>query len=270
MRNFDELRFKKGTEFMDKNFSDYRRKIIENRQKYPYNFDNRNTASYYLLCMSRYIILKETINLNPFKSTHFAWVNLCIERMGFKNLVKLSEGLSINRNKFSTCYIDYIPKVLIRNTHKYFRFGRCSMCSGFFTGNKEYMYRVCDLLENKFLEYLEEGYGHADEQLYSPVYFDNPELFEHYYGDYKQMITNYRYIYDDPQSPIDHFIANSFQNQDYLKCYEACKFVFRSFALGKCIIPAGRWLQTLYNYYMSCKKILKNFETSNNIDHQIE
>ena len=139
-------------------------------------------------------MLKEIIELNPINSTHFCWINFCIERMGFKNLIRLSEGLAVNRDKFSTCYIDYIPESMINNLNEYFEWGRCSMCSGFFTGNKEYMYKVCDLIEDKFLQYLELGYGHADEQLYSPVYFENPELFEHYYGDYHQMITNYKYI----------------------------------------------------------------------------
>ena len=105
--------------------------------------------------MSRYAMLKETITRNTFKSTHFGWINFCIERMGYSNLVKLDEALALSRNKFSTCYIDYIPQKLVDNSYEYFRWGRCSMCSGFFTGNAEYMYNVCDLLENKFLEYLE-------------------------------------------------------------------------------------------------------------------
>jgi hypothetical protein len=93
--------------------------------------------------------------------------------MGFRNLIHLEEGLAVNRDKFSTCYIDYIPENLVRNMREYFRWGRCSMCSGFFTGNAEYMSRVCDLIEDKFLYYLNIGYGHADEQLFSPVYFEN-------------------------------------------------------------------------------------------------
>jgi hypothetical protein len=258
VRNFNDFRFKKGDDMLKETFSDYRIKIIKNRISKPYHFDNRNTASYYLFCMARYIMLKEIIELNPFHSTHFSWINFCIERMGFKNLIRLEEGLSINRDKFSTCYIDYIPESLIHNTQEYFKWGRCSMCSGFFTGNKEYMYKVCDLIENKFLEYIEKGYGHADEQLYSPVYFENPDLFEHYYGDYQQMITNYKYVYDYPEAPLNNFIKNSFHNNNYVKCYEACKFVFNSWALDKCDISQNN-LYHLFYYYMFSKKILKDF-----------
>ncbi len=234
-------------------FEYYRHKIIQNRINKPYYFDNRNTASYYLFCISRYLMLIDTINNNPFNSTHFAWINFCIERMGFKNLIHLEEALSVNRDKFSTCYIDYIPPELVFNTNEYFKWGRCSMCSGFFTGNKEYMFKVCNLIINKFSQYVEEGYGHADEQLYSPVYFENPDLFEHYYGDYLQMITNYKYIYDCPEAPINNFITNSFNNMNYDKCIEACEFLFNSWALDKCELND---MNTFAYYYLSCKKNL--------------
>jgi hypothetical protein len=252
---FDDFQFKKNNSYLEEKFKDYRIQISKNRQEKPYYFDNRNTASYYLFCMSRYAMLKETIETNPFKSTHFSWINFCIERMGFRNLIRLDEGLSINRDKFSTCYIDYIPECLISNLPEYFQYGRCSMCSGFFTGNAEYMYKVCDLIEDKFLEYLSKGYGHADEQLYSPVYFSNPSLFEHYYGDYQEMITNYRYIYDRPEPPIYNFITRSFDNQNYKLCYEACKFVLSSVLLDKCILNNDYTGKLLY-YFSECKQKL--------------
>lgn len=236
IREFDDLRFYKHGEPLSRQFRDYREKINENRRKNPYYFDNRNTASYYLFCMARYAMLKETITENPFGSTHFAWINFCIERMGFQNLIRLDEALAVKRDRFSTCYIDYVPESLVKDTHEYFRFGRCSMCSGFFTGNAEYMFKVCDLVENKFLEYLNKGYGHADEQLFSPVYFENPDLFEHYYGDYLQMITNYKYIYEAPEPPIYNFIRNSFNHGNYAKCLEGCRFVQQSVSLGKCTL----------------------------------
>jgi hypothetical protein len=257
IRNFDDFQFTKEGKLLPENFGNYRNKIIENRKNTPYHFDNRNTASYYLFCMSRYSMLKEVIECNPFNSTHFCWVNFCIERMGFKNVIRLAEGLAVNRDKFSTCYIDYIPETLVANTKEYFLWGRCSMCSGFFTGNKEYMYKVCHLIETQFLKYLEEGYGHADEQLYSPVYFKNPEFFEHYYGDYQQMVSNYKYIYDCPEPPIYNFIKNSFNNKNYIKSYEACKFVLNSHILGKINIPE-EWLNKLTYYYMQCKIIVKD------------
>ena len=110
------------------------------------------------------------------------------------------------------------------------------------------------MIENQFLDYIDQGYGHADEQLYSPVYFKNPELFEHYYGDYSQMVTNYKYIYDSPENPIYNFITSSFKNQNIKKCIEACEFVLNSYKLKKCDINTY-WLNVLNNIYNSCKSL---------------
>jgi len=206
----------------------YRSKIIENRIKNPYHFDDRNTASYYLFCMSRYAMLKQVIEKNVFNSTHFCWINICIERMGYKNLIHLDEALNIFRDKFSTCYIDYIPKTLIDNVQEYFKYGRCSMCSGFFTGNKYFMYKICNKIEEKFLEYLQLGYGHADEQLYSPVYFENPDCFEFYLGDYQQMICNYVHIRENNQAPVRNVLKNTLLHKDYALCHQLCELYKKS------------------------------------------
>ena len=188
----------------------FRDKILENRRLYPYAFDERNTASYYLLCMARYAMLKQAITENPFGSTHFAWLNICIERMGFTNLIELDTVFLQNRDKFSTCYIDYRPQWLVENPPQYYQYGGlCSMCSGFFTGNATYMARFCELIDDRFMWYLNQGYGHADEQLFSAVYFKEPEIFDFYYGDYRQMVTNYVWVKEAPASPLNIFIMSA-------------------------------------------------------------
>ena len=266
IRDFDYLKFNQNDNFGNVTFSQYRDIINHNRKDNPYYFDKRNTASYYLFCMSRYIMMKEIINLDPFGSTHFCWINFCIERMGYKNVKYLDEALSIKRDKFSTCYIDYIPHELINNTKEYYKWGRCGMCSGFFTGNKEYMYKVCDLIEKKFIYYLIRGYGHADEQLYSPVYFENPELFEHYYGDYQQMITNYAYIYEAPEAPIRNFIRNSYENKNYKKCFEACNYLLKSYHLDKFQLDNENFNRLKWYYDRSLEELSKLNNAKNNFD----
>lgn len=243
--NFEEMKIK------GKTVSELREEIIENRVNKPYNFDNRNTASYYLFCMLRYVMLNEVISKNVFGSTHFCWVNFCIERMGISNVYRLDEALAVYRNKFSTCYIDYVPYDLIQNTHEYFRYGRCGMCSGFFTGNAKYMFKVCDLIQEKFMQYVELGYGHADEQLYSPVYFENPELFEHYYGDYNQMITNYKHINEGINAPVNNFIKNSYESGNYGICADGCKFLLISHEIKSCQYD-DTVLKEIKRIYLEC------------------
>lgn len=224
---------KSRTKYIVMNFSDFeivktREQIIQNRITKPYHFDNRNTASYYLFCMTRYVMLNQIIEENPFNSTHFAWINICIERMGWRNPMTLTNALAINRDKFSTCYIDYQPKSLVENYPEYFKWGRCGMCSGFFTGRGDYFKQFNDYILEAFHDCLEKGYGHADEQLFSIVYFKHPEIFDHYFGDYKEMITNYVSVVDNVDAPVRNLIRNSFNNKDYDICRKGCEAVIGS------------------------------------------
>lgn len=220
------------TKYIITSFSDFeivntRSKILENRKVVP-SADNRNTSSYYLFCMTRYIMVNQAIEENPFNSTHFAWINICIERMGWKNVKGLNSALAINRDKFSTCWIDYQPKELVQNYPEYFKWGRCGMCSGFFTGRADYFKEFNKYILEEFYDCLEKGYGHADEQLYSIVYFKHPEIFEHYFGDYTEMITNYDIVIDRVTEPVRNLITNSFLNGDYEVCLKGCEKVYPS------------------------------------------
>jgi hypothetical protein len=226
------------TKYIEINFEElpltkYREAILENRKTHPTK-DPRNTASYYLLCMARYALIKRTITENPFGSTHFAWLNICIERMGYKNVAHLEDVfLGTPRDGVSTAYIDYIPYKDTQNPAEYFKNGgRCSLCSGFFTGRADKFYSFCNLIEEQFKKYLDTGYGHADEQLFSPVYFENRELFELYYGDYFQMITNYRYVYENPDITRNLVIPKSAAAGDSATCKHACEFLLSSHRHG--------------------------------------
>ncbi|HSW76992.1 MAG TPA: WlaTC/HtrL family glycosyltransferase [Candidatus Saccharimonadales bacterium] len=226
IKQFDEFKID------DIQFELWRNKITESRFN-KIKSNTRNTPSYYLFCLSRYIMLQEVMKNNYFHSTHFAWINICIQRMGINNVRLLPLALSVNRDQFSTCYINYLPKDVVNDNEDFWRVGACTMCSGFFTGRADYMQRFCTILLEKFIYFLKKLKSHADEQLYSPIYFENPDLFSFYYGDYTSMISNYVYVHDDANSIIYQFINSSFIFQNYALCKEACEFLIQSLKLKK-------------------------------------
>lgn len=236
-------------EFEEFPLSKYQSVITENRKTHPYHFDPRNTPNYYLFCMARYAMLKRVIEENPFESTHFAWVNICLMRMGLRNIEYLGEIMAQYRNKFSTLYIDFIPENLARNYPKYYEYGRCGMCSGFFTGDKEHMYEFCNRIEAKFLDVLHCGYGHADEQLFSLVYFDKPDLFHFYYGEYLQMVTNYIHVYENPHTSLNFFIPKSIQENRCDLAYTACEEIMYCYEQGFFTLSASDLIKFMENYF---------------------
>ncbi len=217
-------------------------RILANRGGGPCPSDPRNTAGYYLFCVARCAMVRRAIEENPFGSSHFAWINVCIERMGAKNLSHLIEALAQQRDKFSTCYIDYVDEGTTRNLTSNFGpncRGRCTMCSGFYTGSAPFMREVCERIERKFVECLEQGYGHADEQLINLVYFDAPDLFDWYLGDYQEMITNYARVYVRPERPLGQVIRNSYAAKNWGVCARACEILWQSVQEGACKLTDG-------------------------------
>jgi hypothetical protein len=206
--------------------------------------DLRNTASYYLFCVARFAMLRQTIEKNPFGSDRFAWANICIERMGFQNLVCMKEALAVQREKFSTAYIDYVPQNAFASLENFFGkdgcrdpngpCGRCSMCSGFFTASARYGIEVANLIEKKFLECAEQGYGHADEQLIALVHHDRSDLFDWYPADYGEMVTNYATTHEWAETPIRNLIRHALEDGAVEVARTAAEKIWTSYLAGHC------------------------------------
>ncbi len=214
--------------------------IQATREAKGYSADPRNTTSYYLFCMLRYGMLQEAMELNVFGSTHFAWCNICIERMGWKSGVVFPHVWSEFRDKFSTCYIDYQPKKWLSNLEEYYRWGRCGMCSGFFTGSRDYMSKFCEAILAKFTEMTVRGLGHADEQLFSLVFFEKPEIFEFYLGDYTEMIVNYGWVRDRASEPVNNVIGHlAISGENWPLLETLCTRWLDSYTYGCCKATKG-------------------------------
>jgi hypothetical protein len=214
--------------------------IQATREARNYKADPRNTTSYYLFCMLRYVMLQRAMAENVFRSTHFAWVNICIERMGWKSGAIFPLVWSEFRDKFSTCYIDYQPRTWLKNLEEYYRWGRCGMCSGFFTGSAEYMGKFCESVLAKFTEMTARGLGHADEQLFSLVFFEKPEIFEFYLGDYTEMIVNYGWVRNRASEPVKNVIGHlAICGENWPLLDELCERWLASVRYGCCNVPQG-------------------------------
>ena len=236
---------------------EYRMKVIENRIKNPYQFDSRNTASEYVHIMVKYWALQQEIQINKFKSTHFGWVHICIESFGFQNLSHFDDVFQTKRNKFSCCYISYQPKELVESYPEYYKFGRCSMCSSLITANRENMNVFCQKILDVFVEILNEGYGHADEQLYSILFFREPELFDFYIGDYQEIVSNYQYVYQNSYKPIRMLLKQSFQHKNIQVASRACVILLESIQKKTCSVETND-LREMLKIFIEIASISRN------------
>ena len=113
------------------------------------------------------------------------------------------------------------------------------------------MYPFCNKVETQFFSYLEQGYGHADEQLFCCVYLENPDLFDVYYADYNQMVTNYVWLKDNPSEPLNLVITHSFERGNFDVCLDGCKKMWRSYKQGYTNLNANEIVR-LTSLYRAC------------------
>jgi hypothetical protein len=71
-------------------------------------------------------------------------------------------------------------------------------CSGIgatlMVGKRNNWIKMKKLVYDEFIDLVQYGCGHAEEQILTTIYSRNPEYFELYYGDYELMLKNSRSI----------------------------------------------------------------------------
>jgi len=144
------------------------------------------------------------------------------------------------------------------NYADFYREGRCCMSGGLFSGKGNYLREVCDRAERIFIETVEKGYGHADEQIFHYVYHEKPELFEFNYGYYYQLFTNGDRIKTNISRIMNNVVRPTRQNGDYQLCYDTCIKIIDGINQGA-YISCEMLVSLLDEFYISCF-YLKKYE----------
>lgn len=249
------------TQVLTQSFSEfplfkYRDRIWKNRDGYTCRRDPRNTASFYLVCMAKFAMLERAASINE-NSSHFAWVDISIEKLGLGNISAIDNALALERDKLSTCRIAY-RQPPTDNLADFFRggcastdgslCGVCTFCGTFFTMDRDTLKEACPLAESEFIRALENGYGHVDEQIMALMHGARPDLFDWYIGDYAQCVMNYDLVHENPHAPIVNFILPSIEAQDWTSAKKAVDILWRSYKTGACQLDdwgSARLLQAM-------------------------
>lgn len=208
----------------------HKEQITENRIRNP-STESRD-ATFYLMTMARYALLKRSIEENPFHSTHFAWLNISMEHLGYMNLMNLEVIFHrAPRDLVSTMCMKYISKADVLNTEEYFKTTQRPFSTKIITGAAANIYEMSNHMEAMFLHYMNLGYGNTDEQLLAAVYYAYPEKFDVYYGGRNQSILNYGGSNADYMYGMQNVMVPSTEAKDWLACYHICSWMYTNPAL---------------------------------------
>lgn len=232
--------------------------IKSNRLKYHPSRDDRTCSESHLLCCSKFDFVQQTINLNPFHTSKFGWIDSNIRPQFSKICENYNKEIFLtilNRvsEKFHIEILNVCDKKYksLENKKEYYSKYQWVVAGSFFTCGKKIGTSVLTRLNDVFVETTMNGFGHGEEMLYLEVldeYFDD---IERSYGDYGQTLNNWihptcnlRYIY--------YCIIKRYLDFGYNKeCYHCCKQLLHSIETLHVKCGPDVYFLTLFAYYVS-------------------
>jgi len=146
------------------------------------------TPLYVILNNNKFDCIDKAIELNPFDSSHFIWMDFGINHVA-QNVERINDWILCIPDKIKQlCINPYIENI---SPKKYFEFIYHNMAGGLFSGSIENMKKYSLLFKNKTEEIYRDNWYQLDEAVMTIVNRENPDLFDLYYGDYVGIVSNY-------------------------------------------------------------------------------
>jgi len=214
--------------------------IAENRAKSVHykNPGDRNTASYYLVCMFKTIALQIAAQRNDFNATHYFWIDFASGHVVGQHMVESAHRALANpKPKVSALYIRYRGSVELQDLDTFLHKSQCGMACTAYSVEAKYVDKFYSCMWSIFYDLLYKGFGHNDEQVMTLCYNKYPELFNLYYGDYYSVLANYHHVRQDWNSAIWHFINNAIPAGRHDLAFKAAQNILESVALNLLTLP---------------------------------
>jgi hypothetical protein len=174
-------------------FYSYFKKFEENHHKHPvHNLDaNKFTPLYKFIVNQKTNFVKEVIEMNPFQTTRFAWMDLrlhCVYDMSPEETIDVIQ--SVEQDKVRIMFMSYLYPTEIHGRHDFYSWTRGKMAAGFFAGEREPLLQFARLCQKEFVDAVNAEMAPTDEMIYSFVTAYNPALFDPYVGEYCDCLRN--------------------------------------------------------------------------------
>lgn len=173
--------------------------------------NERNTPSYFLTTSFKFQALYLAYSRNYFpQSSHYMWLDFACSHAVIDVPNSVVAIINNPHPKIACAAIHYRNKKELYPMTEYLKWGGlCSLVGGAITVQRDYVTRLYLEAITVLYTQLQQGVGHADEQLLVYIYDRNPEWFTLYYSDYRSCLTNYHKSVHDHWTVRTFFIANA-------------------------------------------------------------
>ena len=210
------------------------------------------TPMYIILNNNKFDFMESAIELNPFNSSHFVWMDFGINHVA-KNTELIHEWITKVPDKIKQLCIN--PYTENNSPKEHFQCIYHNMAGGLFSGSSQNLLKYCDLFKQKTEDIYNDNWYQIDEAVMTMVQRENPSLFDLYYGDYMGIISNYLY----PVHNLDLIFRGSQKLLDYNKTKEPYDLLFY------CLKHFQDNPNSKFVYYFIQQNIIVNYYNNNKL-----
>ena len=165
-------------------------KITELQQKFKIvnGHLEHETPMYIILNNNKHDFMESAIQLNPFGSSHFMWMDFGINHVALNTERIHSWIYKIPDKVKQLCINPYIENI---SDKEMFQCIYHHTAGGLFTGSAQNLLEYAALFKKKTEQIYAEDWYQIDEAVMTMVQRENPDLFDFFYGDYNGIISNY-------------------------------------------------------------------------------
>lgn len=242
----------------------YKDKVHENRIKYHPTKDERTCPESHLLCSSKFEMVLNSINNNPFNTSKFGWIDsnvgihfkkMCVDYKNNKLLHILNQ---CHENKFYLQILNVCDPNLKNHLHEYYKQYRWVVCGCLFITSIEKGIPILNELNQIFINHTEAGYGHGEEMYYLEILDKYKEDLHLSYGDYHHILNNFI----KPTVGIDYIlhciIPKYLQFKQYERCIHCCELIIEQYENYEIEINYEYYYKILFNCYVAWFYVDKN------------
>lgn len=154
----------------------------------------KNTPTYSCLVNAKHDFMSQVIEENPFESSHFCWVDFGLSHIVDFKSANIDYILSTAPDELKMLQMTATHISEIKNKREFYSRLRGKLGARFVTGSKDEWLRVIELYRAELEKLFALGIQGNEEQIWSCVEAENPEIFKHTYGDYDTTLSNYNCI----------------------------------------------------------------------------
>lgn len=236
-------------------------KVKKNREVFWPTRDARTSAETHLITCNKADFVLQAMNLNPFSTARFGWIDANIGVNGSKISRQYSNHLLLN---ILHRVDDRFHLQLLNVTDKKYKLAEwkreCYMqyrwlaCGCLFTTGVEIGQRILTRIKELIVETTNMGYGHGEEMFYLEILDEFYDDIHRAYGDYQDILHNFI----EPTTSFVYIYWNLVMRYDqmgyYKECMDACMTLIKQFDQYAVEINYDLYVRLYFAYYLAAYK----------------